>query len=143
MNHKKRAVTLTTIISALFCCGIIVAASLSPMSDIGPAANQFGDVGMWIAIGIMLIPYVICLVPYMLGVDAMKYVMAVCNVIGLLMALTMVATVPVIQGVTTTNIITAGTIGEIVAAIGLMVTNIIWFVVAFRSESKKRAAYQS
>ncbi|SDB83831.1 DUF5391 family protein [Shouchella lonarensis] len=141
MNHKKRAVTLVTILSALFCSGIIVAGSLSSAATSGPTTNQFGDVGMWVAIGMMLIPYVICLVPYALGINSMKYVMAVCNVIGLMMALTTVAMVP-IRMMTTSNMIAAGDIGLMVVAMGLMATNIIWFVVVFRREPHKVENYQ-
>lgn len=75
MSRKNRVVIMTAISAFLF-CAMIAAASLSPLADTGSSANQFNSIGMWSAIGMILVFYLIPILIYMLGVDAMRYVMA-------------------------------------------------------------------
>lgn len=72
---RKNSVAIVTIISAFLFCAMIVAASLSQLVGTGGASNQFNSVGMWSAIGMILVLYFIPFLIYMLGVDAMRYVM--------------------------------------------------------------------
>lgn len=52
---RKNSVAIVTIISAFLFCAMIAAASLSPLAETGGAANQFNSVGMWSAIGMILV----------------------------------------------------------------------------------------
>lgn len=56
---KKNSVAIMTAISAFLFCAVIVAASLSPLAGTGAAANQFNSVGMWSAVGMILVLYFI------------------------------------------------------------------------------------
>ena len=47
--------TVLTIILALIWCMIIVLATLSPLAQTGGTSNQFGDMGMWADIGLILV----------------------------------------------------------------------------------------
>ncbi|MCI4140044.1 DUF5391 domain-containing protein, partial [Bacillus vallismortis] len=67
----KNSVAIMTVISSFLFCAMIAAASLSPLSETGGEANQFNSVGMWSAIGMVLVLYFIPFLIYMLGVDAM------------------------------------------------------------------------
>ena len=54
-KNKKLKIIIVSAISATILCSIIVLASLSPISNSGPNVNQFGDIGMWMSIVLILI----------------------------------------------------------------------------------------
>ncbi|MDO3660904.1 DUF5391 family protein [Bacillus sp. C28GYM-DRY-1] len=133
---RKKSVAVVTIISAFLFCAMIAAASLSPLAETGGAANQFNSVGMWAAIGMILVLYLIPFLIYMLGVDAMRYVMAVLCGFGLLIHLSSAGFVLMFSSLFSDHLLS-----EVILVIGVCLAaaavNIIWFFAAFRSASKK------
>ncbi|WP_414429460.1 DUF5391 family protein [Bacillus licheniformis] len=111
---------------------MIVAASLSPLAHSGPHANEFGTLGMWAAIGTVLLFYMLPLAVYMAGFDAMKFVMAVLCGIGLIITLTM-SPVFVLIGAIGGN--ASALLGVAGLCVLLAIVNVIWLVVAFRRTS--------
>ncbi|MBG9770854.1 DUF5391 family protein [Bacillus vallismortis] len=136
---RKKSVAIMTVISAFLFCAMIAAASLSPLSETGGAANQFNSVGMWSAIGMVLVLYFIPFLIYMLGVDAMRYVMAVLCAFGLLIHLSTAGFILLF------GLFSEDLLSEVIFVIGVCLAaaavNVIWFVAAFRSDSKKAAIF--
>ncbi|MEC1611781.1 DUF5391 family protein [Bacillus mojavensis] len=134
MSRKNRVVIMTATSAFLF-CAIIAAASLSPLVDTGSSANQFNYIGMWSAIGMILVFYLIPILIYMLGVDAMRFVMAALCGMGLLIHLSTAAIVLMISifgDHPLSDVITV-----MVLCLASATVNIIWFFAAFRSVSEK------
>lgn len=125
-----------TTISAFLFCAVIVAASLSPLAGTGAAANQFNSVGMWSAVGMILVLYFIPFLVYMLGVDAMRYVMAVLCGFGLLIHLSSAGFILMF------SFFSDHLLSEVIFVFGISLAaaavNVIWFVAAFRRVLKKR-----
>ncbi|WP_044445802.1 DUF5391 family protein [Bacillus spizizenii] len=132
---RKNSVAIVTIISAFLFCAMIAAASLSLLAETGGAANQFNSVGMWSAIGMILVLYLIPFLIYMLGVDAMRYVMAVLCGFGLLIHLSSAGFILMFC------LFSDHLLSEVILVIGFCLAaaavNIFWFFAAFRSASKK------
>ncbi|MEG7336112.1 DUF5391 family protein [Bacillus sp. 0102A] len=137
MSRKNR-VAIATIISAFLFCAVIAAASLSPLAGTGAAANQFNSVGMWSAIGMILVMYFIPFVIYMLGVDAMRYVMAVFCGFGLLIHFSSAGFI-LMFGLFSGQLLSE-VVFVIVVCLAAAAVNIIWFVAAFRSVAEKTSA---
>ncbi|QJC90793.1 DUF5391 family protein [Bacillus inaquosorum] len=135
---RKNSVTIVTIISAFLFCAMIAAASLSPLAGTGGAANQFNSVGMWSAIGMILVLYFIPFIIYMLGVNAMRYVMAVLCGFGLLIHLSSAGFIMMF------SLFSDHLLSEVIFVIGVSLAaaavNVIWFVAAFRSVAEKTSA---
>ncbi|MCO4852480.1 DUF5391 family protein [Bacillus vallismortis] len=135
---RKKSVMIVTFISAILFCALIAAASLSPLSDTGGAANQFNSVGMWSAIGMILLLYFIPFIIYMLGVDAMRFVMAVLCGFGLLIHLSSAAFILMF------SFFSDHLLSEMIFVMGISLAaaavNVIWFVAAFRSVAEKTSA---
>jgi len=132
-GSKKFGVILTTVISALLFCSLIVVTSLSPLSELGPNANTFNSVGMWSAIGMVLFFYTIPLVIYAAGVGMMRFIMAGFCSIGIFIHLSMLGAV-LIMG---SGADSFPYFFEIVAiCIVSFIVNIIWFFQAFRTSTK-------
>ncbi|WZX99269.1 DUF5391 family protein [Bacillus sp. FSL W7-1360] len=138
MNSKRTIIT-TTVISGLFMCAVLISISLSPDAVLGPNGQRFGSPGMLLLLGKVILLYAVSLVPYMLGLKAMKYVMAIFNVLGLFMTLIVVAALPIVQFFSASNIVTPATISLIVFTIAFVVTNIIWFTIAFQKQHRNVA----
>ncbi|MDA7028308.1 DUF5391 family protein [Bacillus sp. CLL-7-23] len=83
----------------LFCDAFLV----FRLADSGSHANRFGTLGIWLAIAVVLVFYILPLFVYLLGVDAMKFVMAVLCGIGLLIMITIIAVIFVISVVRRTT----------------------------------------
>ncbi|MCY8543618.1 DUF5391 family protein [Bacillus haynesii] len=132
MKNNKVSVMIWTLISAFLFCSMIVTASLSPLAHSGPHANEFGTLGMWAAIGTVLLFYMLPLAVYMAGFDAMKFVMAVLCGIGLLIALTMI---PVVMLIGAFGGYAFALLGVAGLCILLAIVNVIWLVVAFHRPS--------
>ncbi|MCI4129323.1 DUF5391 family protein [Bacillus haynesii] len=128
----KVIVMIWSLISAFLFCSMIVTASLSPLAHSGPHANEFGTLGMWAAIGIVLLFYMLPLAVFMAGFDAMKFVMAVLCGIGLIIALTMIPIVMLIGAIGGYASALWGVAG---LCILLAIVNVIWLIVAFRRPS--------
>ncbi|MFB6499295.1 DUF5391 family protein [Bacillus haynesii] len=128
----KVIVMIWSLISAFLFCSMILTASLSPLAHSGPHANEFGTLGMWAAIGTVLIFYMLPLAVFMAGFDAMKFVMAVLCGIGLIIALTMIPIVMLIGAIGGYASALWGVAG---LCILLAIVNVIWFIVAFRRPS--------
>ncbi|MED4059674.1 DUF5391 family protein [Priestia megaterium] len=130
-QNRKSSIILATIVSAILLCSLLIVSSLSSLSDSGPNVNKFGDVGMWASVGTILVFYFLPLIIYVLGVDSMKIVMAVFCGLGMLIVIT-VLLVMAFMDIFSSNslIISIGAFGLGVAA---LISNIIWYVVAFRA----------
>ncbi|WP_182009609.1 DUF5391 family protein [Priestia aryabhattai] len=130
-QNSKSSIILVTIVSAILLCSLLIVSSLSSLSDSGPNVNKFGDVGMWTSLGTILVFYFLPLIIYVLGVDSMKIVMAVFCGLGMLIVIT-VLLVMAFMDIFSSNslIISIGAFGLGVAA---LISNIIWYVVAFRA----------
>ncbi|MBP3951561.1 DUF5391 family protein [Bacillus suaedae] len=61
-NDSKSSIVLLTLLSAFLFCSMIVVGSLSPLADLGTNTNQFGDIGMWSAVGFVLILFLLPLI---------------------------------------------------------------------------------
>lgn len=66
-----------TIISALFWILIIISGTLSPLAQSGGTSNQFGDMGMWSAIGLISILFFLPLYFYNKGSKGAKIALAI------------------------------------------------------------------
>ncbi|OTQ85475.1 hypothetical protein BG30_10530 [Bacillus subtilis subsp. subtilis] len=132
---RKNSVAIMTAISAFLFCTVIVAASLSPLAGTGGAANQFNSVGMWSAVGMILVLYFIPFLVYMPGVDAMRYVMAVLCGFGLLIHLSSAGFILMF------SFFSDHLLCEVIFVLGVSLAaaavNVIWFVAAFRSDAEK------
>lgn len=129
MVNKKFPVVIMTLVSAFLFCSMLIASSLSPLAESGPNANQFGSAGMWSAIGTVLIFYILPLIVYLAGVNAMKYVMAVLCSFGMLINL---AIIPLVMGIFA-NKMNIPLLAVIALCIISLIVNTVWFIVAFRS----------
>jgi hypothetical protein len=132
-QNRKSSIILATIVSAILLCSLLIISSLSSLSDSGPNVNKFGDVGMWASVGTILVFYFLPLIIYVLGIDSMKIVMAVFCGLGMLIVIT-VLLVMAFMDIFSSNslIISIGAFGLGVAA---FISNIIWYVVAFRAST--------
>ena len=139
MEKKKRNnVIVMTLVSAFFFCVLVVITSLSPLADLGRNANQFGSEGMWLSIGFILLCYILPLGLYMLGVDMMRYIMAIFCGLGVFLNLSCIVVI-IVTSVFVEAIFPASfsVVGVNIAA---SIVNIIWFIVAFRSPQALKKA---
>jgi len=119
-------IVLVTLISAFLFCSLLVTSSLSPLSKTGPNAIEFNSFGLWLDIGIILLCYTLPLIAYIKGVYAMKYLMATFSWFGILLTFLIVIVV-----LSTPVGKPSDFIGVIVICIASLITNIIWFAIAF------------
>lgn len=130
-----------TMLSAVLFCVLLITISLSPLADIGPNANQFGSSGMWISIGMVLVFYLLPLIIYWIGIDIMRFVLALFCGGGLLINSSIIVAVLVIAKFKDISAIYIASItGLCLAAI---IVNILWFFIAFRSPSAKNNPNQT
>ncbi|WP_394553962.1 hypothetical protein C1N61_17675 [Priestia aryabhattai] len=136
-STTKNSVAITTLLSALFFCFILVLASLSPLADSGPNVNTFGSVGMWLSLGMILFLYLLPLAFYLLGMHFLKFVMAAFCSIGLLIAASTLLLMPALFlfGLEDFSGNLASIIGVMISCLGLLITNIVWFVAPFKRPS--------
>ncbi|KJD57483.1 DUF5391 family protein [Bacillus velezensis] len=138
MNQKKKGAVAVTLLSALLFCLLPVLVSLSPLAETGPNANRFNSVGMWAAVGQILVIYAVPLILYILGIRVMKIIMAVFCGIGLIIC----------AAVLLVTLLTAISLGqELSLYYGLFVwsgaafiVNVVWYIAAFRSSPKHQQA---
>ncbi|WP_180319938.1 DUF5391 family protein [Peribacillus butanolivorans] len=133
--RKRKGIIFMTLLSAVLFCALLITISRSPLADIGPNANQFGSSGMWISIGMVLVFYLLPLIIYWLGIDIMRFVLALFCGGGLLINSSIIVAVLVIAKFKDISAIYIASItGLCLAAI---IVNILWFFIAFRSPSAK------
>lgn len=131
-QSKKSNIVFVTLISALLFCAVLVAISLSPLTNLGPNANQFNSLGMWKSIGTILLFYIVPLLLYIAGVKIMRFIMAFLCGAGLFIHLVILAVVFITVQVSDDN--ASSFLGVIILRIAVSITNVIWFFVAFRSK---------
>lgn len=130
---NKKSITLTTILSALLFCVLIVASSLSPLSEYGKNANQFNSLGMWASIGMILLFYAIPLFMYLLGLTWMKYIMTFLCAFGIFIYVSTLFLF-IVFGIFTETI--PALLKVFIVCVLAIITNIIWLFMAFRSTDK-------
>ncbi|WP_153017199.1 DUF5391 family protein [Alkalihalobacillus trypoxylicola] len=81
--HNKSV--LITLLSALFIHLVLLMSSFTPIIEYGERIDTFGNVEMWVAIVFISLLYITCFALYNLGLNFMKYIMAVFCGIGILM----------------------------------------------------------
>ncbi|WP_410985223.1 DUF5391 family protein [Bacillus cereus] len=131
-QSKKSSIVFVTLVSAFFFCSVLVVPSLSPLADFGPNANKFNSLGMWKSIGTILLFYSVPLLLYIAGVNAMRFIMAILCGMGLFVNLVILTAVLIIT--LTSNYKASSFLGVIIVCTAVIITNIIWFFVAFRSK---------
>ncbi|OBR96527.1 hypothetical protein CLRAG_03970 [Clostridium ragsdalei P11] len=121
-----------TLVSAVLFCSLIVISSLLPLANSGPNANKFNSFGMWLSVGIVLLLYIIPLIIYILGIRAVRFVLAFVLVIGILSDFSLIAVVFM------SNLFAKNSLYTLmgVICIASLIVNVIWFLVVFRSSSK-------
>ncbi|MBK3494730.1 DUF5391 family protein [Viridibacillus sp. YIM B01967] len=130
MSNKKSTIIMTIFSAVLFSI-LLVTISLSPLSKLGPNANKFGSLDMWMSVGKILVFYVIPLLIYIAGMKWMKYVMAVLCALGLFIFVAILGS-SVVIGLAQNNI--PQLIGVFIVGSLDIIINSIWFFVAFRSK---------
>ncbi|ABS23741.1 DUF5391 family protein [Bacillus cytotoxicus] len=136
-RSKKSSIVFVTLVSAFFFCSVLVVSSLSPLADFGPNANQFNSLGMWKSIGTILLFYSVPLLLYIAGIRAIRFIMAILCGMGIFINLVILAVVYMI--IHTSDYHAYSFLGVIIVCMALIITNIIWFFVAFRS--KRNSTY--
>ncbi|MCR6109726.1 DUF5391 family protein [Bacillus sp. A301a_S52] len=130
-KHKKFNVMVMSVISAMLFCSVVVLSSLSSLANTGPNANEYGSTGMWAAIVGILIFYIIPLVLYGIGVEAMSYVMATFCGVGILISMTIVGVSVLMLSPSNDNVMLYSVI---ILGFALILVNIAWFFFAFYSK---------
>ncbi|OAA93287.1 DUF5391 domain-containing protein [Clostridium coskatii] len=131
-QKNKYKVIFITLVSAVLFCSLIVISSLSPLTNSGPNANKFNSFGMWLSVGIVLLLYIVPLIIYILGIRAVRFVMAFVLAVGILSDFSL-TTVVFMSSLFAKNLLY--TLIGVICIVSLIV-NAIWFLVVFRSSSK-------
>ena len=121
--------TVLTIILALIWCMIIVLATLSPLAQTGCTSNQFGDMGMWADIGLILVLFLLPQYFYDKGSKGAKIVLAV--IIGIFILAVMVifglVGLFLLKGVSISLILIA------ILSVCYLLLSIGWYILSFRN----------
>ena len=133
MKNKKKIISMTLLSCLLFCL-VIVLSSLSPLSETGDAANEFNSAGMWISVMMMMALYVIPLLLYSLGLEWMKYIMAIMCVLGVLIYIFLIVLVTFFGALN--NIIPSLLPLLAVSGIACLI-NVVWFFTTFSKKSEE------
>ncbi|WP_081584547.1 DUF5391 family protein [Bacillus bingmayongensis] len=129
-QSKKSSTVFATLVSALLFCSVLVSISLSPLADLGPNANKFNSLGMWKSIGMILLFYIVPLLLYIVGVKAIRFIMAFLCSMGIFVHLVILVVVSII--IRTGDYNASSFLGVIILCAAVSITNVIWFFVAFR-----------
>ena len=133
MKNKKKIISMTLLSGLLFCL-VIVLSSLSPLSETGDAANEFNSAGMWTSVMMMMALYVIPLLLYSLGLEWMKYIMAIMCVLGVLIYVFLIVLVTFFGALN--NIIPSLLPLLAVSGIACLI-NVVWFFTTFSKKSEE------
>ncbi|SHH24436.1 DUF5391 family protein [Virgibacillus chiguensis] len=139
MKNKKYIIALT-VLSAFLFSALIIAGSLSPLSEMGDNANQFNSVGMWLSIAMILFFYLIPVILYAIGLNWIKIIMAIFCVIGIVILLSTIVIVLII-GLVNHNMLQLSSV-LIVSILGVII-NIVWLIVAFWKNRGKASGLSS
>ncbi|MGE7623215.1 DUF5391 family protein [Viridibacillus sp. NPDC096237] len=131
---NKKSVIVMTLISAILFCALLVVSSLTPISDLGQNANKFGTVGMWLGMVMILFCYLLPVILFVAGINAMKFVMAILCGFGILIFTTTIGAVIFLGFVQNMILEILVVVAICLAAI---IVNISWFFVAYRSPKIK------
>ncbi|MGG0663284.1 DUF5391 family protein [Viridibacillus arvi] len=126
---NKKGVIVMTLISAILFCSLLVVSSLTPISDLGPNANKFGSVGMWLGMVMILFCYLLPVILFLAGINSMKFFMAILCGFGILIFTATMGTVLILGFVQ--NIVPE-IFGVVAIFLAAIIVNISWFFVAFR-----------
>ncbi|MGE7835293.1 DUF5391 family protein [Viridibacillus arvi] len=126
---NKKGVIIMTLISAILFCSLLVVSSLTPISDLGPNANKFGSVGMWLGMVMILFCYLLPVILFLAGINSMKFFMAILCGFGILIFTATMGTVLILGFVQ--NIVPE-IFGVVAICLAAIIVNISWFFVAFR-----------
>lgn len=131
-KNKCKIILITLVSTALFCL-LVGISSISPLANSGTNANKFNSIGMWSSIGIISLIYILPLIIYSLGVDVIKFVIAVFLAVGML------ADFSLIVLIFTFNSFTKNLLYLLIGAICIvsLIVNVIWFFVVFGSSTKQ------
>ncbi|MFJ8262771.1 DUF5391 family protein [Rummeliibacillus sp. NPDC094406] len=129
---NKKSISVVTIISAILFCTIIIAGSLSPLSELGENANKFNSQGMWESIGSILLFYAIPLFLYLTGLDWIIYIMTFLCAFGIII-FAFVLFIALVIG-NSINYSIPALVNVLVVCSLAIIVNVIWFFVAFRKE---------
>ncbi|AKN31073.1 hypothetical protein Ccar_09510 [Clostridium carboxidivorans P7] len=129
-KNKCKIILITLVSTALFCL-LVGISSISPLANSGPNANKFNSIGMWSAIGIISLLYILPLIVYALGVDVMKFVIAAFLVVGMLADFSIIVLI--------SNSLTKSSLYPLIGAICItsLIVNVVWFFVVFSLSSKR------
>ncbi|NMM61871.1 DUF5391 family protein [Clostridium sp. P21] len=132
-KNKCKIILITLVATALFCL-LVGISSISPLANSGPNANKFNSIGMWLSIGIVSLLYILPLIVYALGVDVMKFVIAVFLAIGMLADFSLIVFIFIF------NSFTKNLLYSLIGAISItsLIVNVIWFFVVFSLSSKRK-----
>lgn len=131
---NKKSVIVMTLISAILFCALLVVTSLTPLSDLGPNSNKFGSVGMWLGMVMILFCYLLPVILFVAGINAMKFVMAFLCGLGILI---FTATIGAVIFLGFVQNIIPEILVVVAICLAAIIVNISWFFVAFRSTKIK------
>lgn len=126
---NRKGIIVMTLISAILFCSLLVVSSLTPISDLGPNANKFGSVGMWLGMVMILFCYLLPVILLLAGINSMKFFMAILCGFGILIFTATMGTVLVLGFIQ--NIVPE-IFGVVAICLAAIIVNISWFFVAFR-----------
>lgn len=132
-KNKCKAVSITLVSAVLFCL-LVVMISFSPLSNYGPHANKFNSFGMWSSVGIILLFYIVPLMIYVLGISAMRFVLAFVLAIGILSDFSLMTVVFI------SNLFAKNSLYTLIGVICIasLIVNVIWFLEVFHLSVKER-----
>lgn len=133
MKNTKKIISMTLLSGLLFCL-VIVLSSLSPLSETGDAANEFNSAGMWLSIVMIVVLYIIPLLLYILGLEWMKYIMAIMCVLGVLIQVCLLVLVTFFGAV---NDIIPSLIPLLAVSGIACLMNVVWFFTTFSKKSEE------
>ncbi|WP_459501657.1 DUF5391 family protein [Bacillus sp. C1] len=127
---KKTSIAFVALVSALLFCSVLAVIPLSPLADLGPNANKFNSLGMWKSIGTILLFYIVPLLLYIVGLKAIRFIMAFLCGMGIFIHLVILTIVSFTIRTGDYNI--TSFLWVIILCAAVILTNITWFFVAFR-----------
>ncbi|KHF40644.1 DUF5391 family protein [Halalkalibacter okhensis] len=126
---------LLTSLSALLFCALIVVGSLSPLANLGANANQFGDLGMWLAIAMVILCYSLPTILYFLSVSAMKVMMTIFCALGIIIHTFIILVLSVMTFIHVS--LTPTILGIFGLSFASILLNFIWLFVVFGKLPKR------
>lgn len=123
----KRTNVLTVILALLWSI-IIVLGTLSPLAHSEGTSNQFGDMGMWSAIGFILILFILPLYLYNKGSKGAKIALSIIIGIFIIGSVVLIRLV----GVFLLKKISISLVLSMICILFYIILSITWYVFSFR-----------